>query len=880
MTPLPEDLLQAHHIALTDLSPGRHYTTCPECSSTRTNAHRTLKCLGITIEVDGRVRWGCSHCSWQGPQKGAGAKAKGASKPELSAYVYRDTHGEPRFRKVRNLPGRPGPRFWLEQADGSGGWRKGTAGVDTGLLYRADEIAKEIAAGRLICLVEGEKDADNLWRLGFASTCNAHGASEFGKTPKWTAKHSEQLKDADIIVLNDEDSSGYAHADATCKLSLGIARRVRRLILKEHWPDIPQGGDVSDWLAQGRTREELQALVDGAPDYAPATSARQGKAASGDEATDNNGDLDEAEEAEIERLAKLRLVAYDRERKGTAQKLRLRASMLDKVVTAKRAELGLVGLVDDGLPGRPLTFETIEVWDDPVDGAELLTELSEAIGKYIVMNKHQCDGAALWAAHAHAHDFRDLSPPLVIKSPAMRSGKSKLIEVFERLVPRPLYVSGITVSFLERAIEAERPTLLIDEFDALTSNDPALAEAARAQLNRSAKRRGASVGKNVPLPGGGYAPRMFSTWAPTVLAGIGDPAATIRDRAVVIELKRKLSSETVKPLRERDGGDLVIFRRQLARFVADNEQRLRDVIPAPLAIDNDRAKDMWEQLLAVAEVAGGDWPKRAREAGQALAHESETETTEADVKLLLLADIRDIFAKEPEPDPLDMLEPDKGGRPDHGQRISTKHLIEKLVELEERPWSAWGRAKNPLTGKALSDLLKPYKVRSNDVRIGGASAVKGYYLRSFTDVFARYLPRSGNPSAQGSANPGKQGESEDFQHPNKPPLSDFGKTRETPANPGFAGLCADEKGGVRGSASICPAPTPPEGRPLLSQERVEAAEGAGCEFHLSERGFSWIYAVGVNPNDPNLQLAEDAVAADRAGVEEFLRWRLARGGAR
>ena len=75
----------------------------------------------------------------------------------------------------------------------------------------------------------------------------------------------------------------------------------------------------------------------------------------------------------------------------------------------------------------------------------------------------------------------------------------------------------------------------------------------------------------------------------------------------------------------------------------------------PLAIDNDRAKDMWEQLLAVAEVAGGDWPKRAREACQALAHESETETTEADVKLLaLLADIRDIFAKEPEPDPLDI----------------------------------------------------------------------------------------------------------------------------------------------------------------------------------------------------------------------------------
>jgi hypothetical protein len=72
--------------------------------------------------------------------------------------------------------------------------------------------------------------------------------------------------------------------------------------------------------------------------------------------------------------------------------------------------------------------------------------------------------------------------------------------------------------------------------------------------------------------------------------------------------------------------------------------------------------------------------------------------------------------------------------------------------------------------------------------------------------------------------------------------------------------------------------SPPE-RPLLAQERVEAAEGAGCEFHLEEpTGFAWIYAAGVNPADPDLKLAEEAIEADRAGVEEFLRWRQARRG--
>ena len=116
-------------------------------------------------------------------------------------------------------------------------------------------------------VAEGEKDVDNLWRLGFAATCNAHGASELGKTPKWYASHSAQLAGADISS-NDNDAAGYAHADTICKLSLGVAKRVRRLDLRDHWPEISPSGDVSDWLTQGHGREELAALIDGAPDYA------------------------------------------------------------------------------------------------------------------------------------------------------------------------------------------------------------------------------------------------------------------------------------------------------------------------------------------------------------------------------------------------------------------------------------------------------------------------------------------------------------------------------------------------------------------------------------------------------------------------------------
>jgi hypothetical protein len=246
----PAELLVKHGIKLESYAPGRHYTTCPMCSPTRSRPHQKNKVLGITIDDDGSVCWGCNHCAWTGPEKGSGEPQK------LQTYIYRDAAGTPRFRKVRNMPGRV-PRFWLERADGRSGWIPGlTKDINSKVLYRINEVAKAIADGRIIACVEGEKDADNLWDLGVAATCNAHGAHDPTKKqkPKWYREHSQQLRSADIVVFNDNDAAGYEHAGATCRLSLGVAKRVRRLDLAQHWPNMPKGADISDWLALGYSR--------------------------------------------------------------------------------------------------------------------------------------------------------------------------------------------------------------------------------------------------------------------------------------------------------------------------------------------------------------------------------------------------------------------------------------------------------------------------------------------------------------------------------------------------------------------------------------------------------------------------------------------------
>jgi hypothetical protein len=265
------DLLERHGIALATTAPGRHYTICPKCSAERHPAHQKLKVLGVTIGNDGSVRWGCNHCAWTGPER---------QTHELQTYVYRNAAGKVLFRKVRNLPGRE-PKFWLERKNGDG-WSKGLSkDIKSNVrLYRIDEVHRAIQfrnpSGiypyRVIACVEGEKDVDNLWAMGIPATCNAHGASEPGKLAKWTKAHSKQLCGADIVVFNDNDAAGYAHAEAICKLSLGIAKRVRRLDLSKHWHDMPKGADVSDWLAsrtEQASTERLLALIEAAPDFVP-----------------------------------------------------------------------------------------------------------------------------------------------------------------------------------------------------------------------------------------------------------------------------------------------------------------------------------------------------------------------------------------------------------------------------------------------------------------------------------------------------------------------------------------------------------------------------------------------------------------------------------
>ena len=259
-----------------------------------------------------------------------------------------------------------------------------------------------------------------------------------------------------------------------------------------------------------------------------------------------------------------------------------------------------------------------------------------------------------------------------------------------------------------RKIDAEHPTLLLDETDASLGKRSEYGETLRGLLNSGYRRGGASSlcawrGATMPY-------RDFSTFAAKALAGIGGLPDTVRDRAIPIRLQRRLASESVARWRERDG------RADATHIAAQLTTWARAAVPALPDTLDDRAADVWEPLLAIADRAGADWAERARQAAEALSGQVE----EADPVVQLLQDIRDVL--------------------DHhdGDVVATSVLLDQLVDAEDRPWSEWGRG-HPLTARGLACLLEPLGVHPDrgDTPTG---RLRGYRRAALRDAIARYLP--------------------------------------------------------------------------------------------------------------------------------------------
>jgi len=106
------------------------------------------------------------------------------------------------------------------------------------------ELVEAIGSGYFVVIVEGEAKVDFLRTWNIPATCNAMGAG------KWKPEHAKFLRDADVVILPDNDEAGLNHADIVGQSLQGIAKAVRVLEL----PGLAPKGDVIDWARQGSSR--------------------------------------------------------------------------------------------------------------------------------------------------------------------------------------------------------------------------------------------------------------------------------------------------------------------------------------------------------------------------------------------------------------------------------------------------------------------------------------------------------------------------------------------------------------------------------------------------------------------------------------------------
>lgn len=390
-----------------------------------------------------------------------------------------------------------------------------------------------------------------------------------------------------------------------------------------------------------------------------------------------------------------------------------------------------------------MNLPPVEPWPEPVDGRILLEALRQVLARFVILPRWAAETLALWIVHTYAFELRDVSTYIGIESPVRRCGKTTLMTLLSELVNRPEVASNISSPAFFRVIDETRPSLLIDEADTMLIGNNQLRGILNSGYSRKmayvvrvtsereemeTRRRGDAGTRGQDRGGEGAAGTRrtrrgsrlarFSCWGPKAIAQIGHLPETLADRCIVIQLQRKMATEECDRIKDLATVDLSALRQKCARFVLDHAAAIAEARPEIPELLNDRAADIGEPLLVLSDLAGGDWPKLAREALVGLTSRAQDNNQIG----LLLMDLFVLFARA-------------------GQgRAFSRTLVAALNATDDRPWANLRNGKG-INDAWLADQLRPFSIRSKTMWIN-QTAAKGYLEADFADAFRRYISPS------------------------------------------------------------------------------------------------------------------------------------------
>jgi uncharacterized protein DUF3631 len=346
------------------------------------------------------------------------------------------------------------------------------------------------------------------------------------------------------------------------------------------------------------------------------------------------------------------------------------------------------------------------------------------LGRFIAYpNGHARVAHALWLAHTHLMDVWDTTPRLAFMSQEPASGKTMALEMTELFVPDPVSSFNMSSAVVMRLVAQGGRTLLYDEIDQIFGN------AKRQESNgdlcgymNAGYRRGAKAYRCTAGNGKKVEVEEFNAFAPVAVSGLRTLPDSLASRAVIIRMHRAIKGEVSKFRHKLHRDEAKPIKEALAEWCEWASGRIAYEPSLPDGIEG-RAADIWEPLIAIADVYGGPWPKWARDAAVFFVKaNAEDEARSAGVELL--AHIKDAFGGD--------------------GKVWAEALVDRLCAREESPWQdLYGK---PLDKRGLSKRLKPYGIKSKDVRLGEIVR-KGYAREDFQNAWERYLPASPTVSA-------------------------------------------------------------------------------------------------------------------------------------
>jgi len=368
-------------------------------------------------------------------------------------------------------------------------------------------------------------------------------------------------------------------------------------------------------------------------------------------------------------------------------------------------------------------ISTTPEWAPPPlpDGPSLLRELEQFISDFVVLPPHALLAIVLWAIATSVFDTFDAFPFLILSSPAPRCGKTRTLEVLELVVARPKRTANVSEAALFRLADSTHPTFLLDEQETL-SGKTERADAPRGLLN-AGHRRGSKATRCAGANRDEV--REFDVFCPKVLAGIGDFSATLRDRALVVMMQRRQTSQLVTRFIYRIASQRAAnLKAQIETWCSHNQEGIRAAYEAGQSVQflSDREEENWSPLFSVLAVAD---PARFDELGACAEALSRRKAEADDEQTQTLEILRHALEIWPASEPA----------------IASTELIQRLCLKEDAPTfkpTDGGRPEVELSPRRLARMVRLFGVHPINLRWEGRVR-KGYQRGPLEAALAPYL---------------------------------------------------------------------------------------------------------------------------------------------